>query len=77
MMQATFSLDDSNITFLNNFRLYGFKDKSDLVRLSLEYIKKLFEYDELKNSAELYAEIYSEDEEIKELTEQAQFGWPE
>jgi hypothetical protein len=35
------------------------------------------ELENLKKSAELYAEIYSEDNDLKELTETAISGWPE
>jgi len=77
MIQATFSLNESNVSFLKNFKLYGFKDKSDLVRIALEYMKKRIENQELKKSANLYAEVYTEDVEIKELTESAIIGWPE
>jgi hypothetical protein len=35
------------------------------------------ELENLKKSAELYSEIYSEDENLKDLTEQAMTGWPE
>jgi len=32
--------------------------------------------DDLQKSADLYAEIYEVDEEIRELTEAALTGWP-
>jgi hypothetical protein len=35
------------------------------------------ELENLKKSAELYSEIYSENDNLKELTETALSGWPE
>ena len=39
--------------------------------------KKEMELESLRNSADLHTEIYSEDDELKELTEIAGTGWPE
>ena len=39
MLQAKFSLDESHIQFLAQFRRYGFKDKSDVVRNALDRLR--------------------------------------
>jgi hypothetical protein len=39
--------------------------------------KKLKECDRRSKPADLYAELYDEDEELKKLTESAMDGWPE
>ena len=44
-------------------------------RLSI-FLKKI-ELENLKKSADLYAEIYSGDEDLKELTDTASAEWPE
>jgi len=77
MLQAKFSLEETQAQFLNNFKLYGFKDKSSMLREAIELFKKEVELESLRKSAELYSEIYSEDDELKELTETALNGWPE
>ena len=77
MQQAKFSIEETQVKFLNNFKTYGFKDKSSLVRTAIEYYKNKLELESLKESAELYAEIYSEEDSLKELTETALNGWPE
>jgi len=77
MIQAKFSIDESNINFINNFKAYGFKDKSTLVRFALELMKKNIEINQLKQSADLYKELYDKDEEIQLITESAISGWPE
>ncbi|MEZ4729426.1 MAG: hypothetical protein R3E79_20035 [Caldilineaceae bacterium] len=77
MIQAKFTIDNSQTIFLNNFRQYGFRDKSALVRAALHRFQQELERQQLIESANLYAEIYGEDEELQELTETALEGWPE
>ena len=77
MLQAKFSVEETQARFLNNYRDYGFKDKSSMLRAAISHFKKEFELKRLKNSADLYSEIYSEDKDLKELTETAATGWPE
>jgi hypothetical protein len=77
MLQAKFSVEEAHSRFLNNYRVYGFKDKSSMLRAAINHFKKEFELERLKKSADLYSEIYSEDKDLKELTETAAIGWPE
>jgi len=77
MLQAKFSVEETQARFLNNYRDYGFKDKSSMLRAAISHFKKEFELKRLKKSADLYSEIYSEDKDLKELTEIAVTGWPE
>ena len=77
MQQAKFSLTLSLIEFLNNYKLYGFKDKSSMVRAALLRLKEELEWQSLKQSANLYAEVYEEEPELQELTDVAVEGWPE
>jgi hypothetical protein len=76
MLQAKFSVEEAQARFLNNYKEYGFKDKSSMLRAAISHFKKEFELRRLKQSADLYSEIYSEDEDLKELTETAVTGWP-
>ncbi len=77
MHQAKFSLTPPLIEFLNHYKQYGFKDKSSMVQAALLELKKEFEQQNLKQSANLYAEVYEEDPELQELTQTALTGWPE
>jgi hypothetical protein len=77
MLQAKFSVEESQSHFLKNFKVYGFKDKSSMLRAALDHFKKEIELESLRKSADLYSEIYSEDDDLKELTEIAITGWPE
>lgn len=77
MQQAKFSVEEFQADFLSNYKRYGFKDKSSMIREALNRLKEELELQSLKESADLYAEIYADDREIKELTESAISGWPE
>ena len=77
MQQAKFSVKETQALFLNNFKVYGFKDKSSMIRTAIDHFKNKLELENLKKSAELYSEIYSENDNLKELTETAVSEWPE
>ncbi|MCB0306378.1 MAG: hypothetical protein KDI38_21635 [Calditrichaeota bacterium] len=77
MVQAKFSLEASQIDFLNLYKEYGFKDKSALIRAAIDRLKKDLEMQKISQSAELYAKLYEEDFETRDLTESALSGWPE
>ena len=77
MLQAKFSVEETQVQFLNNFKVYGFKDKSSMLREAIEHFKKKIELESLRKSAELYSEIYSKDDDLKELTQIALNAWPE
>jgi hypothetical protein len=77
MQQTKFSIEGTQVDFLNQYRQHGFKDKSSMVREALDRFKDDLERRQLEQSAELYAEVYAEDTELQELTERAIAGWPE
>ena len=77
MIQAKFSVTEKQVDFLSNYRTYGFKDKSSMLREAIEYFRKKIETERLKISADLYSRIYIDDNELNELTETAIDGWPE
>jgi hypothetical protein len=77
MAQAKFTLEQSHIDFLEQFKDRGFKDKSTIVRLALDRLAKELEREELAKSADLYAELYQEDLELQQLTDSARVGWPQ
>lgn len=77
MPQAKFSIKEPQAEFLNHCKTYGFKDKSSMVREALNRFKRELEMENLKKSADLYAEIYETETELSELTESAIEGWPE
>lgn len=77
MQQAKFSLTPPLVEFLGNYQTYGFKDKSTMVRIALQRLREELELQNLKQSANLYAELYEEDAELQELTTVAIQEWPE
>ena len=76
MQQSKFSLTSPLIDFLGSYKRYGFKDKSSMVRAALLQLREELELESLKQSADLYAELYAEEAEYHELTESAIVGWP-
>ncbi len=48
-----------------------------MVRAALDRLQEKLELQNLRESADLYAEIYDDDAELQELTETATSGWPE
>jgi metal-responsive CopG/Arc/MetJ family transcriptional regulator len=71
MQQAKISLNDNQIRFIDKYQKLGFKDRSSVVRTAIEeYIKSLHKH-ELIQSAKLYAEVYEEDSDVKDLTNSA------
>ncbi len=77
MLQVKFSIEEIQVDFLNTFKAYGFKNKSLMLRTAIDNFKNKLELESLKKSADLYSEIYSKDEDLKELTEVSTVGWPE
>lgn len=77
MMQTKFSIHEDQAVFLNNYKDYGFKDKSAMMREALNLLKRERERQILRQSADLYAEVYNEDSDLKPLTSSALSGWPE
>jgi Arc/MetJ-type ribon-helix-helix transcriptional regulator len=76
MIQAKFSLEESQVRFLEQCKAYGFKDKSQAVRAALEHLRQDLEQRRLQESAHLYVEVYDDDPELQELTASAIEGWP-
>ena len=76
MLQAKFSLEESQIQFLAEFRRYGFKDKSAVVRNALDRFRKELTQQRLRESADIYAEVYAKDAETREWTDAALEEWP-
>jgi Arc/MetJ-type ribon-helix-helix transcriptional regulator len=77
MYQAKISLTEPLVEFLASYKTYGFKDKSAMVRAALAQLQQNLELEQLKASAELYAELYEDEAELQEITAAALAEWPE
>jgi len=77
MQQAKFNLTPELFELLCNYKIYGFNDKSSMVRTALIKLKEELEVKNMRESAELYAEVYREESELHELAETALQKWPE
>jgi hypothetical protein len=75
MIEQKFSLEKPQIEFLNRYQKYGFKDANEIVRVALGRFQLELEAQDLQESANLYAAIYQQDEELQQLTESALVGW--
>jgi len=51
-------------------------DKSSLIRMAIDHFKNKLEREQLQKSADLYSEIYCENDDLKNLAETAIKGWP-
>jgi len=76
MIQAKFSLNEKHVEFLNQYKKYGFKDKSSVIRTAINKLEKELQILKLKQSADLYSEIYAVDDELRDITEDAIDEWP-
>lgn len=74
--EIIFKLDESQIEFIECHKSYGFKDESELLASALKILQSELEADQLKKSAELYAEIYQEDRELQDITKLGLAEWP-
>jgi hypothetical protein len=70
-MIQTLVIDEKQSDFIEKFSQYGFKKQEDLVNEALERLRLDLEQKTLEMSANLYAEIYAEDQELQLLTELA------
>jgi hypothetical protein len=77
MIQEKFSFREKQAQFVRSYKEYGFKDKSALVRAALDRLEEELEQEKLKASAAMYAEVFEDDQELRELTDAALAGWPE
>jgi Arc/MetJ-type ribon-helix-helix transcriptional regulator len=77
MIPTKFTLEQSHIDFLAQSKQLGFKDKSSVVRLALDKLRQELAQQDLAASAQLYAELYAEDQDLQQLTNAAIANWPE
>lgn len=77
MLQTKFSVEENQVRFLDDFRNYGFKDRSAMLRAAIDLFKKKLSQESLEASADLYAEVFAEDDDLRDLTDAALSGWPE
>ena len=62
---------------MNRFGELGYSDRSSLIREAIDRYRGEVEQNRLNESAILYAEVYAEDDCLRQLTRQSLEGWPE
>jgi hypothetical protein len=69
-------IEDSSISGLSKRSAdYGFQNRDELIGLALGKLQQ--EFQALEASANLYAEEYAEDADLRALTDSASVGWVE
>jgi len=65
MMTTQLNLNESLMQFLEQYQLYGFKDRNELICTALNRLYEQLDHQRLQQSAELYAEIYEAEPETR------------
>lgn len=77
-LSANFKVNKEEITLLQSYTLLGFKSSDDLFSYALDLLRKEIEEQKKQKiieSAELYAQLYEEDEDVKEWTNSSNQDW--
>lgn len=76
MIEQKIQIPEAEAQFIENYAEHGFQSISDLISKALELLKRELEKQKaLILSADLYAEIYEEDEELQDWTDSAIEDW--
>lgn len=70
MPQIRVVLEDTEFKFVENHSQHGFKSKTELVNEAISFYRQQLQQKLIAESAQLYQEIYEEDE-LQELTDDA------
>lgn len=76
MIQAKFGLTEAQFEFLSRHKQFGFRDESQMVRVALDQLQSELSSRRVAESAEIYAEVYLNDDEMREWTDAALSDWP-
>jgi hypothetical protein len=71
MPQIKISLDETNADFVSNYQAFGYSSKSAIVADAVSRLNKILKEEALVKSAELYQEVYDNDADLQELTDDA------
>lgn len=71
MPQIRVVLENTEFEFVKNYSKHGFKSKTELVNEAISFYRQQLQQKLIAESAQLDREIYQEDEELQELTDDA------
>ncbi len=77
MKQLEFELSPAASEFISKHNKYGFKTKNEMVETALQKLQGELEKKNLETSADLYSDVYKQDEDLQRLTNSASQDWPE
>ena len=76
MNSGTIQLNKTQAELINKYKEFGFKNRNELISFAFRLLqKKVKDKKELEQSADLYAELFENDEETQFLTEAAIIDW--
>ncbi len=78
LVEAKIRLKEIDLDFLKKYEKLGFNSEEELLSQALKLLKKELENVKkiiIEDSADLYAEVYEEDEEAKEWIESSNNDW--
>lgn len=74
--EKTFTLDKQEEEFINSYASLGFNHPNEMIKKGLALLKEEIQrHQELSRSADLYAELYDNDQESKDWTSSATQDW--
>ena len=75
-IEKLIKLDKHEEEFINHYAELGFENPDEMVKKGLQLLKEELErHAQLTQSADLYAELYDQDEELKDWTASATQDW--
>jgi hypothetical protein len=76
MIEQKIQIQETEAQFIENYAEHGFHSMSELISRALELLKRELEkQNALIQSADLYAEVYEEDEDLQDWTNSAIEDW--
>ena len=76
LIEKLIKLDQQEEEFINHYAELGFANPDEMIKKGLQLLKEEVDrYAHLTQSADIYAELYDQDEELKEWTESATQDW--
>ena len=71
MPQVKISLGKENLNFISQHRKHGYASKSAIVEAALLEFEQKLKSQRILESAQLYDEVYDQDSDLQELTDDA------
>lgn len=75
-IETKVNIDIEYLKLIEEYKSYGFHNIDEMMNKAMKLLKQELELEKkIENSATLYAEIYSNDEEVKDWTFSSMVDW--